>query len=205
MKKTLTGLTTAVLLSMTLPPAHAQLEVGGDLLDNCSRIDELQKNGKYSEARNLARLCLEGLDQKLEGEVGEYFLEDVAGWKRTRLEQNKTMGLSITTARYEKGGVSADVSLTGGAGSGAGLGALGGFGGLAAMGMLQSGRQVRVGGLPAAVNPDGTILVTLEDGSFLSFKSRNYNDADSALEGIGPLVNEFPVADINRTLVKGNK
>ncbi len=202
MKKTLTGLTTAVLLSMTLPPAHAQLEVGGDLLDNCSRIDELQKNGEYSEARNLARLCLDGLDQKLEGEVGEYFLEDVAGWKRTSFEQNKTMGLSITTARYEKGGVSADVSLTGGAGSSGGLGA---FGGLAAMGMLQSGRQVRVGGLPATVNPDGTILVTLEDGSFLSFQSRNYNDADSALEGIGPLVNEFPVAEINRTLVKGNQ
>lgn len=202
MKKILTGLTTAVLLSMMLPPAHAQLEVGGDLLDNCSRIDELQKNGMYSEARNLAHLCLEGLDQKLEGEVGEYFLDDVAGWTRTSFEQNKSMGISITTASYEKGGDSADVSLTGGMSNGTGLGALGG---LAAMGMLQSGRQVRVGGLPAAVNPDGTILVTLEDGSFLSFKSRNYNDADSALAGIGSLVNEFPVADINRTLVKGKQ
>lgn len=199
MNKTITGFTTAVLLSIVATTAHAQLELGGDLLDNCAGIDELQKAGKYSEARNLTRLCLEGLDQKLEGEVGEYFLEDVAGWKRTSFEQNKTMGISITTARYEKGGVSADVSLTGGAGSSSGLGALGG---LAAMGMLQSGRQVRVGGLPAAVNPDGTILVTLEDGSFLSFKSRNYSDADSALEGIGSLVNGFPVADINRTLVK---
>ena len=202
MRKTLTGLTTAVLLAMVLSPAHAQLEVGGDLLDNCSGIDELQKSGNYSEARKLARLCLEGLDQKLEGEVGEYFLEEVAGWRRTSFEQNKAMGLSITSARYVKGEDSTDVSLTGGAAGGTGMGALGG---LAAMGMLQSGRQVRVGGLPAAVNPDGTILVTLEDGSFLSFKSRNYKDADSALAGIGSLVNEFPVADINRVLVEGSQ
>ena len=54
------------------------------------------------------------------------------------------MGISMTTATYEKGDISADVSLTG-SGGGSGLGALGS---LASMGMMQSGRQVRVAGLP---------------------------------------------------------
>lgn len=193
----------AIALPMTfLPAAFAQLEVGGDLLDNCSKIDDLQKAENYSEARGAARLCLEGLDQKLEGEVGEHFLMEVAGWKRTSFEQNKAMGFSTTTARYVKDGITANVTLTGGAGGGSGFGALSS---IATMGMLQSGRQVRVAGLPAAVNPDGTIMVTLEDGSFLNFESPDFNDADSALAGIGSLVNEFPVADINRTLVEGSR
>lgn len=202
MKKAKRRLFAAALLMTVLPTAFAQLEVGGDMLDNCSKIDDLQKDGKFSEARSAARLCLEGLDQQLEGEVGDHFLMEVDGWKRTSFKQNKTMGFSNTTARYEKEGKSANVSLTGGAGGGSGLGALSS---LATMGMLQAGRQVRVAGLPAAVNPDGTILVTMQDGSFLNFKSPDFNDADAALEGIGPLVNAFPVADINKTLVEGSR
>lgn len=191
-----------IVLFALLPAALAQLEVGGDLLGNCSKIDALQKAGNFSEARNAARLCLEGLDQKLEGEVGQYFLNDVAGWKRTSFEQNKAMGFATTTARYEKDGKSANVTLTGGAGSGSSFGALSS---IATMGMLQSGRQVRVAGLPAAVNPDGTIMVPLEDGSFLNFDSPDFSDADAALAGIGSLVNAFPVADINKTLVAGTR
>lgn len=202
MQKTKRSLFAAALLVAALPPAFAQLEVGGDMLENCSKIDRLQKVGKFSEARSAARLCLEALDQQLEGEVGEHFLMEVAGWKRSSFEQNKTMGFSNTTARYQKEGKSATVSLTGGAGSGSGLGALSS---IATMGMLQAGRQVRVAGLPASVNPDGTILVTMQDGSFLNFKSPDFNDADAALEGIGPLVNAFPVADINKTLVEGSR
>lgn len=201
MKKT-KGVLFGVAVLTVLPIASAQLEVGGDMLNNCSRIDDLRKAGKFSEARGAARLCLEGLDQKLEGEVGEHFLMEVAGWKRTSFEQNKALGFSTTTARYQKDGKSATVSLTGGASGESGLGALSR---LASMGMMQSGRQVRVAGLPAVVNPDGTILVTLEDGSSLNFKSPNFNEADAALAGIGPLVNAFPVADINKTLVEGSR
>lgn len=201
MKKATRAICATVSLLTVSVTAFAQLEVGGDMLDNCSKIDDLQKAGNYSEARGAARLCLEGLDQKLEGEVGQHFLMEVAGWKRTSFEQNKAMGFSTTTARYKKDGKSVTVSLTGGGGDNTGLGALNR---LASMGMMQSGRQVRVAGLPAAVNPDGTILVTLKDGSSLNFKSPDYRDADAALEGIGPLVNGFPVAAINKALVEGS-
>jgi len=202
MQNTKSTLFAATTLMIVLPTAFAQLEVGGDMLDNCSRIDDLQKAGNFSEARGAARLCLEGLEQQLEGEVGEYFLMDVAGWKRTSFERSKAMGFSNTSARYEKDGNSATVSLTGGVGGASGLGALAGF---ATSGLLSSGRQLRVAGLPAAVNPDGTILVTLEDGSILNFESPDFDDADAALAGIGPLVDAFPVADINKALVEGSQ
>ena len=202
MKKIKSTLFTGATLLIVLPAAFAQLEVGGDMLDNCSRIDDLQKAGNFSEARGAARLCLEGLEQQLEGEVGEYFLMEVAGWKRTSFEQNKAMGFSNTSATYKKDGKSATVSLTGGMGGGSGLGALVGF---ATKGLLSSGRQLRVAELPAAVNPDGTIIVTLEDGSILNFESPDFGDADAALAGIGSLVDAFPVGDINEALVKGSR
>ena len=200
MNKRKQGLLLAALIAIGMSNAFAQLEVGGDLLDSCSRIDGLRNAGNYAEARDAARFCLEGLEQELEGEIGQYFLMEVAGWRRTSFEQNTAMGFSNTSARYEKDGISVTVSLTGGVGGGFGLGALGG---LANLGILQSGRQVRVAGLPAVVNADGTVMVPLEDGSFLTFESPAFNDADSALSGMGDLVDAFPVADINRTLLEG--
>jgi hypothetical protein len=72
------------------------------------------------------------------------------------------------------------------------------LGDFARLGMQQSGKQVKVAGLPASVQPDGIITVTLEAGSFLTFQSSAYGDQDAALAGLGDLVNEFPVADINK-------
>jgi hypothetical protein len=91
------------------------------------------------------------------------------------------------------------VSLTGGEGGGEdGLGSL--LSGFARLGLEESGREVRVAGLPGTVQPDGSITVTLEDGSFLSFVSPSFDNPDAALAGIGDLVNAFPVAEINQTL-----
>ena len=177
--------------------ALAQLEVGGDMLDNCGRIEALYDDDKTLEARDAARQCLEAIEQELESQVGQYFLEEVAGWKRSRFEQNKAMGFTNTAARYSKGGNTVNVSLTGGFGGG---GTMGGLGALAQMGMMQSGKQVRVANLPATISPDGDVMVVLSDGSMLMFESPDFNDADSALEGMGDLINEFPVADINATL-----
>ena len=59
---------------------------------------------------------------------------------------------------------------------------------------------MRVAGLPATVQPDGTITVTLEDGSFLTFSSPSFSTQETALAGLGDLVNAFPVADINKAL-----
>jgi hypothetical protein len=50
------------------------------------------------------------------------------------------------------------------------------------------------------VQADGTITVTLEDGSFLMFSSSSFRSQETALAGLGDLVNAFPVADINEAL-----
>jgi hypothetical protein len=199
MNKTQFALTCGAALLLSLhQPAEAQLEVGGDLMDECGKIEGLVKADQYPEARSAARACLEALEGQLETEIAAQFPDDVAGWKRSGFEQNKAMGFSNTSATYAKGGTRVEVSLIGGA-SGSALGA---FSGLAAMGMMQ-GKQVRVAGLPAAVNPDGTILVTLESGGFLSFESGSFDTADAALEGMGELVDAFPVGRINALLKDG--
>ena len=193
-------------LAVGAPSAFAQLEVGGDLLDNCAEIDPLQNAGNFSEARDKARLCLEGLEQELTGEVGQYFLPQIGDWTRTSFEQSQVMGLANITAEYEKGDVTVTVTLTGAAGGGGagagGLGGLGGlFGGIASSALLQSGQQVTVAGIPSTVQPDGNLIVPLEDGSLLSFQSPDLNSADDALSGMGDLVNDFPVAEINAALL----
>jgi hypothetical protein len=199
MKKSIGGLA-LVTLVMLAPAGLAQLEVGGSLLDNCARIDGLRNSGDMPGARDAAQLCLQGIEQEIAGELGKFFLPEIAGWQRTSLEQGEVVGISNIAAVYEKGEVAVDVSLTGGGGGATGLdGALGSvLGGFARLGVEESGRPVRVGGLPASVLPDGSITVTLEAGSFLTFTSSAFTDQDSALAGMGDLVNAFPVADLNR-------
>lgn len=203
MPKKTHALLAGILAAAALPAARAQLEIGGSLLDNCAKIDALQKAGNLTEARDKANLCLQGIEQKLQGQVGQLFHTDIAGWKRTSFDQNIVMGFANVSANYRKKDTEVSVSLTRGAGGdsvGAGIGKL--LGGFARAGILQSGRSVRVGGLPATVQQDGTVMVALDDGAFLSFMSSSFSDADSALAGMGDLINAFPVADINKTLHK---
>jgi hypothetical protein len=194
-----------LLSAFSCPPALAQLEVGGDLLDNCAEIDALQSAGNFAAARDKARLCLEGIEQELTGEIGQFFLPQVGAWTRTSFDETKALGFSNISASYEKGDISVDVTLTGTSGGGGGPGGLGAglgglFGGIAQNALLQSGQQVTVGGLSSALQPDGTLTVPLEDGSLLMFQSRDLDSADAALEGMGDLINDFPVADINTAL-----
>jgi len=190
------GVLIGVLIAGGLQSAYAQLDVSGST-DTCAQIDGLRKGGKLTEARDAARTCLNALEQEVNGAAGKFFLPEVAGWKRTNIDQNQALGFTNITATYAKDDHTATVSLTGGSG---GAGAVGGLlGGLAKLG-VQAGKPVKVAGLPAVVQPDGAITVTLQDGSFLSFSSPAFKTADTALAGIGDLVNAFPVADINKTL-----
>jgi hypothetical protein len=188
----------ATVLLVAAPAALAQLEVGGSALDNCSQIDSLRKAGNFTEARDKAQICLEALEQEVTGSVGKLFSASVEGWTRTSIEQSNALGFTNVTATYTKGETEATVALTGTGGGDGGLGGL--LGGFARAGLAGTGQQVRVAGLPATVQPDGTITVTLEDGSFLMFSSSSFRSQETALAGLGDLVNAFPVADINEAL-----
>ncbi len=188
----------AAALFVSAPAAMAQLQVGGSALDSCGQIDSLRKAGNLSEARDKAQICLEALEQEVTGSVGKLFSESVAGWTRTNIEQSKALGFTNVSATYTKADTTATVSLTGTGSDGGGLGGL--LGGFARAGLASSGQAVRVAGLPATVQTDGTIMVNLEDGSFLSFSSAKFKTQDEALAGLGDLVNAFPVAAINKAL-----
>ncbi len=188
----------AAALFVSAPAAMAQLQVGGSALDSCGQIDSLRKAGNLSEASDKAQICLEALEQEVTGSVGKLFSESVAGWTRTNIEQSKALGFTNVSATYTKADTTATVSLTGTGSDGGGLGGL--LGGFARAGLASSGQAVRVAGLPATVQTDGTIMVNLEDGSFLSFSSAKFKTQDEALAGLGDLVNAFPVAAINKAL-----
>jgi len=198
----------ALLIALLFVPSSlfAQLEVGGSLLDNSADVDSLQSNGNFTEARDKARLCLDGIEQELSGEIAQFFLEQIGDWIRVSIEQNQVMGFNNITAVYEKDGANVNVSLTGAAGGGSsGLGGLlsglGGLGGLAQAALGQNGQQVTVAGIQSSIDPEGTLTVPLEDGSLLVFDSPNFNNPDQAISGMGDLINDFPVADINAGLL----
>jgi hypothetical protein len=188
----------AAALFVGAPAAMAQLQVGGSALDNCAQIDALRRAGNLTEARDKAQICLEALEQEVTGSVGKLFAADVAGWKQTKIEQENALGFTNVTATYTKAETTATVSLTGTGSGGGGLGGL--LGGFARAGLASTGQAVRVAGLPATVQTDGTIAVNLEDGSFLTFSSSKFNSQEAALAGLGDLVNAFPVAAINKAL-----
>lgn len=192
----------AMIAMASTSASFAQLQVGGDLLDNCANIDSLQSSGNFSAARDAARLCLEGIEQELVGEIGQFFMPQIGAWTRTDYQENNMMGFNNITATYEKGNIEVDVSLTGQAGGGGGpLGGLGGLiGGIASSAMLQNGQQVTVAGIPSSIQPDGSLTVPLQDGSFLTFTSSDLDTPDEAIAGMGDLINDFPVADINAAL-----
>lgn len=188
----------ASVLLVSAPTALAQLQVGGSALDNCAQIDALRRAGNFTEARDKAQICLEALEQEVTGSVGKLFAATVAGWTQTKIEQESALGFTNVTATYTKAETTATVSLTGTGAGDTGLGGL--LGGFARAGLASTGQAVRVAGLPATVQTDGTIAVTLEDGSFLTFSSPAFKTQEAALAGLGDLVNAFPVAAINKAL-----
>jgi len=198
MRMTKHGLVLAMAATGALQTAEAQLEVSGSG-DSCAQIESLRKAGKVGEARTQAQACLDALNQEANGAVAQLFPATVAGWKRTDIQENQALGFTNVSSMYEKSGHSATVSLTGGNAGGGAIGAA--LGGLAKFGVKAGGgKQVKVAGLAGSVQPDGSVMVTLDDGSFLGFSSADFHGADEALAGLGDLINGFPVADINKKL-----
>lgn len=197
MNKTKCGVLAGVLL-VASSAAMAQLEVGGSATDNCSQIEPLRKAGDFAAARDKAKVCLEALEQEVTGSVGKLFPASVAGWTRSTIEQENILGFSNVTAKYTKAEVTATVALTGASSGGGALGGL--LGGFARAGLAGTGQPVRVAGLPATVQPDGSIAVTMAADSFLTFSSTSFSTQEAGLAGLGDLVNAFPVAAINKAL-----
>jgi len=165
--------------------------------DSCGGIMRLVEKGDHKEALEEARWCVEALESVLQGSVSEHFEAEVAGWRRTDIREESAMGMSSIIGEYRKGDTTLVVTLIGGQGSGSILG--GALGGLAQMGLMQSGKRFRVQRLKASVDAQGQITVNLDDGSFISVKSPQYNTQEEALDALEPFLDAFPFAKINET------
>jgi hypothetical protein len=177
--------------------AQAQLEVAGSGTD-CAQIESLRKAGNLGEARNKAQACIEELNNELAASTAKLFPDTVAGWKRGQVEQNQALGVNNVSTSYAKDKHTVQVSLTGGGKGGNNVGGL--LSGIAKFGIKSSGKQIKVAGLPGSIQADGSIMVTLDDGSFLGFTCPDFHNPDESLAGMGDLVNAFPVGDINKHL-----
>jgi len=197
MRISVTGRLCGIAVLGIMSSAQAQLEVASSGND-CAQIESLRKAGNLGEARNKAQACIEELNNELAGSTAKLFPDTVAGWKRGNIEQNQALGVNNVSTSYVKDKHTVQVSLTGG---GKGANNVGGLlSGIAKFGIKSSGKQIKVAGLPGSIQADGSIMVTLDDGSFLGFTCPDFHTADDALAGMGDLVNAFPVGDINKHL-----
>ena len=164
---------------------------------SCGGIMRLVEKGKHKEALEEARWCVEALEDQLQGSASGHFSAEVAGWTRVDVREESAMGMSSVVGEYRKGDKTLAVTLLGGKGSGSILG--GALGGLAQMGLMQTGKRFRVQRLKASVDAQGQIMVTLDDGSFISVKCPQYNTQEEALDGLEDFLDAFPFAEINDT------
>ncbi|CAN5211544.1 hypothetical protein BH24PSE2_BH24PSE2_02300 [soil metagenome] len=162
-----------------------------DPAESCDGIVELYTEGDVDGALEEARWCVEALEQVKQGEVGDVFAAEVAGWKRQSINQNEAMGIAVTEASYTKGDQTISVNLMGGAGGG-GLGILGG---IAEMGMMSAGKKIRIDKRSAVANSEGnsnTVMVSLKSGGSLTFESRDV-DLDTVVE----FAKSFPIGELD--------
>ena len=164
---------------------------------SCKEAVALIKDEAYKEALEEARWCVTALENLLQASTSELFSDSVAGWKRVDVKQNNTMGMGAITANYKKGNGSLTVTLLGDQGSGGILG--GALSGLAKMGIMGAAgsKRFRVQRLKATVDAQGSIMVSLDDGSIIQIQSPQYKNADAALEGLSDFMDEFPFKEIN--------
>ncbi len=166
---------------------------------SCKGIMKHLDKEDYKGALNDARLCVELLEQKVQGSVTKSFSESVAGWERTSISEENVLGMANITAEYSKGDDTLSVSLVGGKGSGSG-GAFGNaLGSIATMGMMQAGgKRIRVQGLAATVTAEGEVIIQLDDGAFVTVSSPQYSSQDTAIDALESFLDAFPFAEINK-------
>jgi len=169
----LTKKSSSIFLSVTLVVVFfsgAVSALNDDTKESCSAVSSLINDNNIDAALEEARWCVEALEQFKQAGVSKLFHKTVEGWKRASLDENKAMGMTITEAVYEKNGSRIEVQLMGGAGGG-----MGSLGMLAQLGMMGSGKKLRIQRRTAMDMSQGSrseLIVNLKNGGNIIFKSK---------------------------------
>ncbi|MET0070602.1 MAG: hypothetical protein ABW096_11225 [Candidatus Thiodiazotropha sp.] len=184
MKKHLLLLT---LSSLAAFPLYAEDE--GDPSTYCKQAAELYEEDDIAGAVEEAKWCLESLEQIQQARKSDKFKEEIAGWKRGEVKQQKTMGFSIIETRYTKEGKTIEVSYNSGSG---GMAAM-----FSQMGVAGGGKKIRLGRYSGMVMEQGTrneILIGLKMTPGMLTLSSN----DAALKELKAFAKKFPVKEIDQ-------
>jgi hypothetical protein len=132
------------------------------------------------------------LEQLKQGQTSAYFKDEINGYKGGKLESQSMMGFSTVGRPYNKGSNSIQVSLTGGASSGANSA----FAALASFGMqAATGKRLRIQRRSAVLNNDSgtlSLVVTLKSGGVLTFESNDLSEDE-----LVAFAKAFPIADLD--------
>lgn len=183
MKKTSMVVTTLALIFSTSVMAE------GDPAAYCQQAAKLYKENDIIGAVEEAKWCLESLEQIQQSQKSERFAEEVAGWKRGEISQQKAMGMSMIETDYTKGNQNINVSFNSGV---SGMGAM-----FSQMGLAGGAKKIRLGRYTGLITDEGQhneIIISLKmTQGMLSLSS------DSAsIDELSAFAKAFPVKDIDQ-------
>ena len=186
MKKKHPSIVALALIAVSLPATADE-----DPVAACKQAANLYESGDLAGAVEEAKWCLESLEQIQQSQKADKFAEDVAGWQRGELNQQKVMGFSNIEVQYTRDGKVIDVNYTGGGG-----------GGMAAMfsqmGMAAGGaKKIRLGRYAGMVMEQGSQLQILI-GLKMTPGMITLSSSSATLDELTAFAGALPLAEIDQ-------
>lgn len=160
---------------------------------SCGEALELFESNDINGALEEARWCVEALEQFKQQQASSLFPDQVAGFEGGEIQRQNAMGFSIIQRDYRKGEQVISISLNKGS-----AGSMGGFAALAQMGMMETGKKLRIQRRTVNDLSEGSrveFMVALKSGAMLGIESNNADHA-TVLE----FAEQFPIAELDDSL-----
>ncbi|MDJ0806363.1 MAG: hypothetical protein QNJ78_05965 [Gammaproteobacteria bacterium] len=155
----------------------------------CTQAGQLYEEGDLLGAIEEARWCLESLEQIQQAKKSEGFVEEVDGWKRGKISQQKVMGFSSIETQYSKADKTIKVTYNSGSGGMAGI--------FSQMGLAQAGKKVRIQRYTAIVMDQGNraeLMISLkQSGAMLNLSSSN-----ASMDEVMEFAKQFPLKAVDQ-------
>ncbi len=160
---------------------------------SCGEAVKLFEDNDINGALEEARWCVEALEQRKQKQASGMFPDQVAGFEGGEIQRQNAMGFSIIERDYRKGEQVISISLNKSA-----AGSMGGFAAIAQMGMMETGKKLRIQRRTVNDLSEGSsveFMVALKSGGMLGIESDNVDHA-AVLE----FVEQFPIAELDDSL-----
>ncbi len=166
-----------IALTSLLSLALSNTAYAEDLSAILKKVEQLSTEGNYSKALEELSWAKKELEGQYLKKLVTFLPDTLNGFTGEKPESSSAMGFTTTSRVYKSGENTAKVEINGGAGAGA----QGGMGGLAALGQMaalmgqQSGQTaMRINGRTANLQDDsGELTIFLNGGTMLAIKQES--------------------------------